>query len=358
MTDAIKLKVLPKFPSKLIGGAGIDITKANGDYTFDLDYNDFPVVGSIPAGTQYALIFDPATGLYRQVPINLLGNIGDAPSDSQFYARQNAAWVVVRERLTGTRIYYVRSDGSDANNGLANTPAGAFLTIQKAVNAALALDLAGFSVQINVAAGTYSGFTVWTRLLNAGGSFSISGDVTTPSNVVINGTAADAVKFLSGAVVSLQGLKFQSSVGNGLYILENSIVTISDKCEFGAVNAAARHIYVSGAQLNITAPSYLVSGDAISHMLFDKNAVLEFAGGGGARKVTLVGTRTFTGGFVDCQMGATMRHFQVVFDGTAASAIGPRYSVSLNGSIQTFGGGANYFPGNSVGVLATGGQYA
>lgn len=76
MTDAIKLKVLPKFPSKLIGGAGIGVTKANGNYTLDLDYNDFPVVGSLPASITNALIHDPATGQYSQLPITLLGVSG------------------------------------------------------------------------------------------------------------------------------------------------------------------------------------------------------------------------------------------------------------------------------------------
>jgi hypothetical protein len=41
----------------------------------------------------------------------------------------------------------------------------------------------------------------------------------------------------------------------------------------------------------------------------------------------------------------------------AGSATGPRYVVSLNGVINTFGGGASVFPGNSAGSIATGGQY-
>src|SRR4051812_31318594 len=100
MTDAIKLKVLPQFPAQLIGRAGIDVTKTNGDYYLDLDYNDFPVIGSVPTGTTYALIFDPAAGTYAQVPISLLG-FSDAPSDTQLYGRKSAsvggalAWQVV-----------------------------------------------------------------------------------------------------------------------------------------------------------------------------------------------------------------------------------------------------------------------
>ncbi|MBR0741154.1 hypothetical protein JQ581_29905 [Bradyrhizobium liaoningense] len=130
MSDAIRLKVLPKFPAKLIGGAGIDVTIANGHYTFDLDYADFPVIGAVPAGTTYALIFNPATGQYAQLPISLLGGgggggipeapingvlygrkdagwtplgsyISDAPADGQLYGRKNNAWVAA----TGAAVY-------------------------------------------------------------------------------------------------------------------------------------------------------------------------------------------------------------------------------------------------------------
>lgn len=50
--------------------------------------------------------------------------------------------------------YYVRTDGSDNNTGLANTAAGAFRTINKAIS--MIPQIVDHTVTINVAAGTYA----------------------------------------------------------------------------------------------------------------------------------------------------------------------------------------------------------
>ena len=89
-----------------------------------------------------------------------------------------------REKLTANRTYYVRVDGSDSNTGLADTAAGAFLTIQKAWDMVQALDASGYSIYIYVRAGTYTaGLSIVSYPVSPVAVY-IYGDETTPSECV------------------------------------------------------------------------------------------------------------------------------------------------------------------------------
>lgn len=113
---AIKLKVSPRFPAQLIGRAGIDVTKQDGKYYLDLDYNDFPTIGAVPAQATNALIFNPATGQYVQLPISLFGGGGSTGSTVYISdtppvgAADNSVWW---ESDTGA-LYVRYNDGNTA----------------------------------------------------------------------------------------------------------------------------------------------------------------------------------------------------------------------------------------------------
>ncbi|MEY9414216.1 hypothetical protein ABIF69_000658 [Bradyrhizobium japonicum] len=259
---AIKLKVLPQFPARLVGRAGVDVTKQNGDYFIDLDYADFPVIGSVPAGATYALIFNPATGQYAQLPISLLGGGGgggipEAPNDGILYGRKSLAWSAVpaapvippvRDMLTAARTYYVRPDGSNANNGLADNAGGAFLTIQKAIDVVASLDLSIYQVTVIVRPGGGGNLHGGNLLKNYVGALApiIVGDETTPGNVVVDGNGSSA--FISDNVRPwhIRGMRIRAtSAGSGFDASSGGIIYFQ-KIDFQTFNQGYAHMRASG----------------------------------------------------------------------------------------------------------------
>lgn len=86
--------------------------------------------------------------------------------------------------LAAPRTYHVGPAGNDANSGLSEGEA--FATLQKAVDAALALDAAGNAVTIRLADGTYAGAAM-SRPMFDSGTLTIQGNYAAPQNVGIDG---------------------------------------------------------------------------------------------------------------------------------------------------------------------------
>jgi hypothetical protein len=261
-----------------------------------------------------------------------------------------------REGLTADRTYYVRTDGSDSNTGLANTAGGAFLTIQKAVDVAMTIDAKGYNVTIKVADGTYTGTVniqaapvgISTKSAGTLGVFTIEGNTTTPANCVIS-TTSDCFSITGpDAYVTIKGFKLTSSTKKCISVYKGGVVT-TGVMEYGSASSDA-HIGVYDGVLAATA-AYTISGSALYHLLAEGNAVIYVWDG--TWTITLTGTPAFTS-FVYSAENATVFCTQT-FSG---SATGVRYQAELNGVIRVFGAGATYFPGNSAGTTATGGQYA
>jgi len=246
-----------------------------------------------------------------------------------------------REVLTADRSYYVRTDGSDGNSGLANTSGAAFKTIQKAFDTVGGLDLSIYNVTINVGAGTYTaGVNMRARALGAG-SVSLVGDTTTPSNVVISVTNGDCINCSGGASLNIGGFKLQTTTnGNGL-ISNAANVSITGKMDFGSI--VGQQIYVlSGGKITCTV-AYNITGGAASHL---------YASGPGSQitdainTVTLTGTPAFSTAFAHADTLSAVVAFGQTYSGAAT---GKRFEVSANAVINTASGGANYFPGNASG---------
>ncbi len=259
----------------------------------------------------------------------------------------------LRPKLLEADTYlYVDTTGSDSNNGL--SPITPFLTIQKAVNVACgyASTSAG-TIKIQLAAGTYSQSQLTLRRNSGTQPFVIIGSVSTPASYIIectgssHGIVADAMSYWSLQGVTLTYSGSGSSVGS-LFVCKNSCTSLSNVV-FTAVSAlTSAHAKVEGGQLFIEG-NYTIAGGAPYHFKVKSYGVVHQTG----YTVTVTGTPAFTT-FADVETGL-VNSASAVYSG---GATGARYAVSLNGVINTNGGGASYFPGNSVGSAATGGVYA
>jgi hypothetical protein len=286
-----------------------------------------------------------ATGLLAAA-----NNLSDLASTA--VARANLG---VREQLAANRTYYVRTDGSDGNNGLVNSSAGAFLTIQKAIDSAAALDLSIYNVTIQVADGTYTGAVTVTGPWVGSGSVTLQGNTTTPGNVVITTSVAGAaaLSVQSSGRLSVTGLKLVSSGAGataGLRSSAGSAVLVTGAMDFGAANRQMQ-ANGSGSITFASGVAYNISAGAVTHIFCSSSGNVAIEG----CTITTTGTVAFSSAFV------TSSFLGVVFidsnNFAGASATGSRYSITANGVVYTAGAATTYLPGNAAGSTASGGQY-
>lgn len=255
---------------------------------------------------------------------------------------------LAREKLTAARAYYVRTDGSDSNDGLTDSSGGAWLTIQKAVDVVYGtLDLQTHNVTIQVRDGTYTGAVSLTAAHVGSGTITIQGNSGTPANVHVNVTGNGIIATGFGVKVTVQDLKI-TSTGVSLGATYGAHVKYGN-VDFGT--ASAFHVYAFGQAVIECASSYAITGAAARHFVSGSlgNVFCQ------SKTLTFTGSQNYSGSFALSNNGSMTVNALTFSGGTIT---GKRYEVILNGTIQTNGGGANYFPGDSAGTTATGGQYA
>ena len=255
-----------------------------------------------------------------------------------------------REVLTANRTYYVRTDGSDSNDGLANTSGGAFLTRQKAYDVITGtLDLGGKTVTIKCADGTYAGDLILSQPWTGGGAIVLEGNTTTPANCII--TSADGVKIgcVLPGVLRIKGFQFKPTAAAGIY--HNGVGRVEyEACDFNSGGSPFCRIAADVGNATVVATgNYTISAGAGRH-IFSKGAYVEVDG----RTITVSGTPAFSA-FVEVIACGGLQSAGSTWSGAATGA---RYLAVLNGAINSGSGGASYFPGDSAGSTSTGGQYA
>lgn len=247
-----------------------------------------------------------------------------------------------REVLSANRTYYVRTDGNDSNNGLANTAGGAFLTLQAAWNAILKLDLGGFSVTVQIADGTYTaGLMISSPAI--GGNVTFQGNHTTPANVLVSTSGPCVYNSASGFILNLRDFKIASSGSVGVNGAAGAYISIGGM-DFGACGNTQLRAD-SGSYISIDG-NYTISGGGPQHWA----AIMGGKINGNTKTITLTGAPAFSSAFAAMETGAVLNFFSPTFSGSAAGA---RYSISSGGIINLYGAGTSALPGDSAGSGGT-----
>jgi len=254
----------------------------------------------------------------------------------------------------------VATTGNDATAD--GAPGNPFQTIQAAL-----LYLSGnyhlgvYDVTIQIAPGTYyervelpqymttSG---QVTLCGAGASNTIIDGATPPAGVTIAQTVGSSVRSL----YTLDQLQIIAPrvTGHGECIrLGNGILTIKTLSLVIAPGTA------SGTALWAASNSSLTIGGATTVTFQTPGAQAVFCSENSsvAQQANVTATGTVTGAAVVCNAGAAYNRGPTL-PTWSGSVTGVRYNVSLNATVNTSGGGVNFFPGTVAGVAGTGGQYA
>ena len=277
-----------------------------------------------------------ATGL-----LTAANNLSDLASVAA--ARVNLG---VREQLAANRTYYVRTDGSDSNNGLVNSSGGAFLTIQKAIDTVAALDLSIYNVTIQAADGTYSGAVAVSGPWIGSGAVTLQGNTSTPANALLSTGAGDCITVLAGGTLIVTGFKLTNS---GAFLLHASSGWIRfSLLTFGTCGSQQVRA-TDGGRITATG-NYSIDGGAGNHWSSVGNGIVRVQG----KTITLTATPAFSLAFANADLSSTVLVNGNSFSG---SATGARYSATNNAVISSGGAGATYLPGNAAGSTGGGGQY-
>ncbi len=246
----------------------------------------------------------------------------------------------VRNPIAADTTYYVRTDGSNGNDGSANDAAHAFLTLQGAWDYVQAyIDTAGYTITISLADGTYSGATDIKGLIPGQTGYGVI--ITGSSSAILTSTAAaynGTLDVSSDASIALAGgIKIQNT-GAGMGLQVNHAEVDTDGVTFGVAGQAQMNVFMGGV-LHLFV-NYSITAGAENHIRVYSGGVVDSYD----ITVTATGSPNFSNAFVSVFDSGMVESGNVTFSGTVT---GVRARVNDNSMIQTFGGGVNYFPGDA-----------
>lgn len=256
-----------------------------------------------------------------------------------------------REKLSSNRNYYVRTGGSNSNNGLTNTDAGAFATLQYAYDfVAKNLDLNGFSVTINMADGYHTTGLNASIGLTGGNVIFIRGNVTTPGNCFLEVTNSHGIlNTVRDLTINVGGIRLSALTAGTCLWASGGNIELGANCLFAPAANGDHFLATDGGNILISA-NYSVAGGCVNHWHAYGQGQITCQG----RTITISSAISMTRW---CGVAtALLTSTGCTFTGKA-NVSGATYLVHRNGVVIVEGAGTSYFPGNAAGTVQTGGQY-
>jgi hypothetical protein len=259
---------------------------------------------------------------------------------------------MLRFKLPQDEYLYISPTGNDNNDGLSAETA--FQTGQAAWQKALTIDLNNHNLILQFASGTYLDPIACYGAplgIGAGTGIIISGNAVQPSQVVFSTSNVSCITAAEGANVFVSGVSLAATgvpssyqnMGAGLAASTGGTViwgnVIFQHCDYAHVLASGSGVATSNGQ------PYIIAGGAGSHM----NAGIGGYIANVNSAVSLTGNPAF-GYFAEAGSHGIIATYGAAY---AGAATGPRFFVGTGGLIHTNGGGLNFLPGDTAGILDT-----
>lgn len=268
-----------------------------------------------------------------------------------------------RDVLTADREYFVRSDGSDSNNGFSDTAGGAKATWNGLYSYLTSgVDFNGHTVTMKSGTtNTYSAGLDMTSAWTGGGALVIDLNgcsiAETANKGILNTAAQPGLITVKNSAGLGTGGKITSSVGSGIQNSASCAMNIGPGIEIGTC-------LTFGLIANQNALMALVDTLRVSGATGQGWVAAAFGGvfGTNGSTVQFMNNITYS---VETVLALSLSSVDVAgttFDlnpgGTGPFTVtGKRYDATQNAIINSAGGGAAFIPGTVAGTTASGGQY-
>lgn len=322
-------------------GAPSDAVGSPGNIAVDTSANVFYVKGATTWGSAVSMV-GPAGELTR---LNAVagGDLAAWTGANSGQIRKATAAEVraagggLREKVASARIYYVRTDGSDTNDGLSDSPSGAKQTISAAVAEMYRADHNGTMPSIYIGDGTYAERITLAGLPVGATSVRIRGG-TTSDSVKINQLWAisNAVGSVDRHITLMQSNGLSSSSGArlscvGTAVLKFETGTAMSISTFGTVEINYANVVIKQPVITI------VNNDGGIFNAFSATITLEG-----------VNAWPSSGAFYSIGRG----YFWLQSATFVGSATGRRASLGTQSWLNTAGAGETLIPGTLAATVA------